>query len=92
MLETVREFAAEQLEASDDARTVRRRHAEYYLGFAERARAELGARIYAPLQDADLLRHAWRRAWPERTPLAYARFPAGLSSITACLITHVFTM
>ncbi|MDP8923722.1 MAG: tetratricopeptide repeat protein, partial [Chloroflexota bacterium] len=42
MLETVREFALEQLEASGEAADARRRHAEYYLGFAEEADAYLG--------------------------------------------------
>ncbi len=35
LLETIREFAAEQLEASEEADGTRRRHAEYYLAFAE---------------------------------------------------------
>ena len=35
LLETIREFAAEQLEASGEADETRRRHAEYYLDFAE---------------------------------------------------------
>ena len=35
LLETIREFAAEQLEASEEADETRRRHAEYYLEFAE---------------------------------------------------------
>ncbi len=38
MLETVREFAAERLELQPDAETLRRRHAEYFLRFAEAAR------------------------------------------------------
>jgi predicted ATPase/class 3 adenylate cyclase len=41
MLETIREFALEQLEASGEAETARRRHAEYFLDFAERARSYL---------------------------------------------------
>ena len=41
MLQTIREFALERLAAEDDPDAVRRRHAEYYLGFAERAAAEL---------------------------------------------------
>jgi predicted ATPase len=35
LLETIREFAAEQLEASGAVREARRRHAEYYLDLAE---------------------------------------------------------
>ena len=41
MLETVREFATERLAASGEEQTVRRRHAEYYLAFAELARGHL---------------------------------------------------
>lgn len=37
MLETVREFAQEQLAASDEAHATARAHATYYLRFAERA-------------------------------------------------------
>ena len=41
MLETIREFALEQLEASGDADTVRRRQARWLLDLAQRARPEL---------------------------------------------------
>src|SRR5581483_564625 len=41
MLETIREFAAERLAASDTATDLRRRHAQYFLALAERAEAEL---------------------------------------------------
>jgi predicted ATPase len=37
MLETIREFAAERLEASDEIGEIRRRHAEYFLALAEEA-------------------------------------------------------
>jgi predicted ATPase/class 3 adenylate cyclase len=37
MLETIREYAAEQLEASDEADDLRRRHAEHFLALAEEA-------------------------------------------------------
>jgi len=37
MLETTREFALEQLQASDETNDVRRRHATYFTEFAERA-------------------------------------------------------
>ena len=37
MLETIREFAAEQLDRSADATDVRRRHAAHFLAFAEAA-------------------------------------------------------
>ena len=35
MLETIREYAGERLEASDEAEELRRRHAEYFLALAE---------------------------------------------------------
>ncbi len=41
MLETIREYALEQLEAEGEARELRRRHALYYLDLAERAEPEL---------------------------------------------------
>jgi tetratricopeptide (TPR) repeat protein len=37
MLETIRQYGQEQLEAAGEAAAVRRRHAAYYLGFAEGA-------------------------------------------------------
>jgi len=37
MLETIREFAAAELDASADAPSLRRRHAEFFTSFAERA-------------------------------------------------------
>src|SRR5690606_1049348 len=42
MLETVREFAAEQLEACDERDSVIERHADYFLGLVERARSGAG--------------------------------------------------
>ena len=41
MLETIREFALEQLVRAGDLEATRRRHAEYYADFAEQANAEL---------------------------------------------------
>ena len=41
MLETIREYAVERLEASDDAEDLRRRHAEHFLAFAEEAEPNL---------------------------------------------------
>ena len=44
MLETIREFAAEQLDQLPDARELRDRHAAWYVALGERARPELRAR------------------------------------------------
>jgi predicted ATPase/DNA-binding SARP family transcriptional activator len=41
LLETLREFGLEQLEASSEAEAIRERHASYYLDLAERAETEL---------------------------------------------------
>jgi predicted ATPase len=41
MLETIREYAMEQLEASAEAEPVRRRHAAHYLALAEEAEPKL---------------------------------------------------
>ena len=41
MLETIREYALERLEADDDADGTRRRHAEYYADVAERAYVQM---------------------------------------------------
>ncbi len=41
MLETMRAYALERLEASGEAETMRRRHTAYYLGFAEAAESQL---------------------------------------------------
>jgi predicted ATPase/class 3 adenylate cyclase len=41
MLETIREYAAERLDATGDAETLRRRHAEYFCAVAEAAGVEI---------------------------------------------------
>ena len=41
MLETLREFGLEQLEASGEQDTIRRRHANFFLALAEQAEARL---------------------------------------------------
>lgn len=43
MLETIRAFAAEQLETSGDVASVRARHAEFYVALAEEAERESGS-------------------------------------------------
>jgi len=51
MLETIREFAGEHLEASDDAQAIHRRHAEAFLAFAQRAAPHLTGRDRMPWLD-----------------------------------------
>jgi predicted ATPase/class 3 adenylate cyclase len=41
MLETIREYAVGQLEQAEELESTRRRHADYYANFAEKASAEL---------------------------------------------------
>jgi predicted ATPase/DNA-binding SARP family transcriptional activator len=57
MLETVREYANEQLDADPDAARVRERHCRHYLALAERAEPELftrGEREWLPKLDAEV--------------------------------------
>jgi glyoxylase-like metal-dependent hydrolase (beta-lactamase superfamily II) len=56
-----------------------------HIGFAERARAELGARVYVHEDDADLLRHPLRIAKSERNPLLYMRHGAARSLMAHAL-------
>lgn len=46
MLEMVHEYAREQLEASGEAATVQRRHADYFVSLAERAEPEMRRKAY----------------------------------------------
>jgi len=72
MLEPIRQFAQEQLEASGEGADTQRRHAMYYLVLAEQAGRELEGRtgqaaLLARLeQEHDNLRAAL--AWSERVP------------------------
>jgi predicted ATPase/class 3 adenylate cyclase len=67
LLEMIREFAAEELERSDEAESVRRRHAEFHAALAETAEREL------PGADQE---QWWRRVTDEhenmRVALAWA--------------------
>ena len=57
MLETVREYAVEQLDADPDAAQVRERHCRHYLALAERAEPELltrGEAVWLPRLDAEV--------------------------------------
>src|SRR5262249_40948752 len=70
MLETLREFVIDRLEASGEAEEMRRRHADYFLPLAEQAEPEVmgpnQATWIARLEaDLDNLRAAL--AWYERT-------------------------
>jgi predicted ATPase/class 3 adenylate cyclase len=66
MLETVREYAAERMESSGDARAVRNRHLRYYVGLAEAtlpdlagpAQAKALARLDVERENL-LAAHAW---------------------------------
>jgi predicted ATPase len=67
MLETIREFALEQLDASDDAELIRRRHAEHMTELAESVETE----YLGPSQAA--VRERFRIEWDNvRTALAWA--------------------
>jgi predicted ATPase/class 3 adenylate cyclase len=63
MLETIREYALERLETSDEARELRRRHADYYLALAEISEPEiLGPDQGAWLEKLDAERDNFRAA------------------------------
>jgi predicted ATPase len=65
MLETIREYALEQLEAHSEADAVRRRHAEYYLALAETAQPQF--------------QRAERYRWSERTESEHYNLRAALA-------------
>ena len=70
MLETIREFAAEQLDQLPDARSLRDGHAAWYVMLAERARPELRARE--------------ARTWLQRLDAEQANVRAALEHLLAC--------
>jgi predicted ATPase len=65
MLESVRQYARERLEASGEAGQVRERHAKYYLALAEEAEPKL--------------RGSGQVGWLERLELEHANLRAALS-------------
>jgi predicted ATPase len=62
MLETIREFAVEQLEAQGDAAVVRRRHGEHFLALAREAEPHLETDEQKPWLDRCDLEHGNIRA------------------------------
>jgi predicted ATPase len=60
MLETIREYAEERLEHSDEADELRRRHAEHFLALAEEAEPHLRA---DPKEWLDRLEHESANLW-----------------------------
>jgi predicted ATPase/class 3 adenylate cyclase len=92
MLETIREYAWQKLREADEASTARRRHAEFFLAFAERTeRLILGDEPWAAGADERMakevpnLRAALEWAFQEAAPefcirlVAAARWALGLS-------------
>jgi predicted ATPase/class 3 adenylate cyclase/DNA-binding XRE family transcriptional regulator len=80
MLETLREYAVERLEASGEAEPLRRRHAEYYLTLAETAELYLfGAEQVAWLDRLEAAHDNLRAA------LAWSQTAADGAEIGACL-------
>jgi predicted ATPase/class 3 adenylate cyclase len=67
MLETIREYAAERLDQLDDAKGVRRRHAEYFLRLAEEAEPHLTG--------------AQQGRWMERLEAEHDNFRLSLDSL-----------
>ena len=68
MLETIREFALEHLEASGEAAEVRRRHAVWSLAFAEEVAADTDAPVAAlDRLERDLPNFRLALAWAEET-------------------------
>jgi predicted ATPase/class 3 adenylate cyclase len=75
MLETIREYALERLEQAGNLDDIRRRHAEYYAGLAERAEEQLhslGTEHLAALDQLEAEHDNLRAAltWSLQTPAA----------------------
>lgn len=74
-----------------DLRAVVLTHAHVdHIGFAERARKELGIPVYAHSKDADLGRHPLRMAKSEKSPLRYARNASTRRALKTMLETGAF--
>jgi predicted ATPase/class 3 adenylate cyclase len=73
LLETIREYAFEHLEADDDLDGTRHRHADYYAGVAERAREQMDGPAQLTALDRLEAEHDNLRAalaWSLETPAA----------------------
>jgi predicted ATPase/class 3 adenylate cyclase len=73
LLESIRQYAQEQLEASDEAGDARRRHADYYVAWSEAAGPHLRGRDHLPytkvaVRNVDNLRAALDWAVEEPSP------------------------
>src|SRR5215207_6202643 len=75
MLETIREYGLEQLQAQEELERTRRRHAAYFLDFAGHAEPKLRGREQAAQLERLEIEHdnlrvalAWSLAAPDRTP------------------------
>lgn len=69
LLETIRAFALEQLEASGEMEAVRRRHAAHYAGLAEDANGHLAGRV--------------RRRWHDRLEAEHDNLRAALAWVAS---------
>jgi predicted ATPase len=83
MLETIREYAAQRLEASGEADAIRRGHAAWYLALAESAnlaieRIERGQRYELAIREADNLRSAFVWALAADDPVLAASVAVAL--------------
>ena len=73
LLETIREYALDRLEADDDLDGARRRHADYYAGLAERANDQIDSPAQLTALDRLEAEHDNLRAalaWSLETPAA----------------------